>query len=119
MKKLFFCVLILGVIVPAFSQDDDVFSSSSTERDTIYAAVPHPMLSFGITGGLAFISPDKINNQVEYNNTTYDTEEFPLKRPAQWGLWLAYRPKNLPTYITLRAELLTSARTFSFVSNIT
>jgi hypothetical protein len=119
MKKLLFAILVYCSITPLFSQDDDVFSSSSTERDTIYAAIPRPMLSVGLTGGLAFINPDKINNQVEYNNSAYNTEEFPIKRPAQWGLWIAYRPKNLPTFITLRAEMMTSSRTFSFITNIT
>ncbi len=120
MKRLFFSVLVFCVITPMFSQvDDDVFSSTSTERDTIFAVVPIPMLSVGIFGGLAFISPDKINNQIENNNSIYQTDEFPLARPAQWGLWIAYRPKNLPTFITLRAEMLTSLRTFSFVTNVT
>lgn len=120
MKKSFLCVLVFCTVAPTFSQvDDDVFSSSSTERDTIFAVVPIPMLSVGMFGGLAFISPEKINNQIENNNSIYNTDEFPLGRPAQWGLWIAYRPKNLPTFITLRAEMLTSLRTFSFVTNIT
>ncbi len=119
MKKLFFCVLVCCSLTPLFSQDDDVFSSSSTERDTIFAVVPRPMLSVGIFGGLAFIKPEKINNQVEYNNSTYNSDEFPISRPGQWGLWISYRPKNLPTFITLRAELLTSLRTYSFTTNIT
>ncbi len=119
MKKLFFCVLVWCFFTPLFSQDDDVFSSSSTERDTIYAIVPRPMLSIGITGGLAFISPEKMNNQIEYNNSIFNSDEFPIKRPAQWGMWIAYRPKNLPTFITLRAEMLTLSRTYSFITNVT
>ncbi len=120
MKKLFFCIFVCCCFAPLFSQEgDDVFSSSSTERDTIYAIVPRPMLSVGIFGGLAFISPEKINNQVEYNNSTYNSEEFPISRPGQWGMWISYRPKNLPTFVILRAEMLTSLRTYSFVTNIT
>lgn len=120
MKKIFLCVLLLCAVIPIFSQvEDDVFSSSSTERDTIFAVVPIPMMSVGVFGGLAFISPEKINNQIENNNSIYNTEEFPLNRPGQWGMWFSYRPKNLPTFITLRAELLTSSRSFSFITNIT
>ena len=120
MKQLFFCVLACCSLTPVFSQvDDDVFSSTSTERDTIFAVIPIPMLSVGLYGGIAVLNPDKINNQIEANNSIYNTEEFPLKRPGQWGLWFAYRPKNLPTYISLRAEMLTSTREYSFVTNIT
>jgi hypothetical protein len=119
MKIIFFCVLISCAFTPIFSQDDDVFSSSSTERDTIYAVVPRPMLSVGIFGGLAFIRPEKINTQIEHNNSLNNTDEFPITKPAQWGVWLSYRPKNLSTFITLRAEMLTSLRTYSFFTNIT
>jgi hypothetical protein len=120
MKKLFFFLLVCCSFNPLFSQEgNDVFSSSSTERDTIFAVVPIPMLSVGIFGGLAFIKPEKMNNQIEYNNSIYNTDEFPITRPGQWGLWLTYRPKNLPTFVTLRAEMLTSSRTYSFNANIT
>ncbi|MDP1678129.1 MAG: hypothetical protein Q8L88_14835 [Bacteroidota bacterium] len=119
MKKIFFTVLVCCSITPLFSQDDDVFSSSSTERDTIFAIVPRPMLSVGIFGGIAFISPERINNQIETNNSMFDTDEFPISRPGQWGIWLSYRPKNLSNFITLRAEMLTSLRSFSFLTNVT
>lgn len=120
MKKLFVNILFFCSITPLFSQvDDEVFTSSSTERDTIFAVVPIPMLSVGIFGGMAFIKPEKINNQIENNNSIFNSDEFPLSRPGQFGLWFAYRPKNLPTFITLRAEMLTSLRTFSFVTYIT
>lgn len=120
MKKIFFTVLICHSFVPLFSQvDDDVFSSTSTERDTIFATIPVPMMSIGIFGGVAFIKPEKINSLIEYNNSTYNTEEFPITRPGQWGIWFAYRPKNLPTFFTLRAEMLTSSRIFPFVTSIT
>lgn len=120
MKILFFCFLVSCSVTLLFSQEgDDVFSSTSTERDTIFAVVPVPMLSVGISGGIAFISPEKINNQIEYNNSAYNSDEFPISRPGQWGLWVAYRPKNLPTFITLRAEMMTSSREYSFITNIT
>ena len=103
-----------------FSQvGDDVFSSTSTERDTIFAIVPIPMLSVGMYGGIAFIKPEKMNDQIEYNNSTYNSDEFPVTRPGQWGIWMSYRPKNLPTFLTLRVELLTTSRTYSFATNIT
>jgi len=119
MKNLFLCVLACGLFTPAFSQDDDVFSSSSTERDTIFAVIPVPMLSVGVSGGLAFIKPEKINNQIEHKNSLYNSNEFPLSRPGQWGIWLSYRPKNLPTFISLRAEMLTSSRMYTLTVPIT
>lgn len=107
-------------LLPLTAQDgDQVFVASSTERDTIFALVPQPMLSIGLTGGVAFISPDNINDHIERNNSAYNTTEYPISRPAQWGLWISYRPKNLPTFLTLRGELLSSVRSYSFVTNIT
>lgn len=118
--KIILCAALYFIPLIAQAQDEDrVFVSSSTERDTIYAAVPQPMLSVGLTGGVAFISPNKMNDQIEQNNSLYNTTEFPISRPAQWGAWISYRPKNLPTFLSLRAELLSSTRTYSFVTNVT
>ncbi|MCK9409444.1 MAG: hypothetical protein M0R68_09965 [Bacteroidetes bacterium] len=120
MKLFLLSILLLSCALSLMAQvDDQVFVSSSTERDTIFAEVPQPMLSIGFSGGVAFISPDKLNNQIENNNTVFNTDEFPLKRPAQWSFWAAYRPKNLPTFLTLRAELLSSSRTYTFTTNVT
>ncbi|MFA6456992.1 MAG: hypothetical protein WCW40_09245 [Bacteroidota bacterium] len=119
--KTFLAVLIISCsLTPLFSQDgDQVFTSSSKERDTIFAEVPIPKLSAGVYGGVGFISPDKVNDQIELNNSIYDAEESPISRPAQWGIWFAYRPKNLTNFLSLRAEMLTSSRTYSFTTNIT
>jgi hypothetical protein len=103
-----------------FAQEgDQVFISRSTERDTIYAVVPQPMLSFGVTGGLTFVNPEDLNSMIERNNSIYGASEYTVKRPAQWGIWMSYRPKNLPTFVTLRAELLTSERSFPFTAQVT
>ncbi len=120
MKNYLFGILIFCSLTPVFAQEgDQVFVSTSTERDTIYREIPVPMLSVGMTGGIAFISPEDVNNAIEHNNSVYNGSEFPLTRPAQWGLWISYRPKNLPNYLTLRAEMLTASRTYSFATIVT
>ncbi|NUN70079.1 MAG: hypothetical protein HUU02_10255 [Bacteroidetes bacterium] len=115
--------IILAAIllsVPLSAQDgDQVFISSSTERDTIYAVIPQPMLSFGVTGGLAFVNPEELNDMIERNNSIYGAGEYSIKRPAQWSIWMTYRPKNLPTFLTLRAELLSNERSFPFTTKVT
>lgn len=120
MKKIFVAIFVCCSCLSLFAQnEDDVFSSSSNERDTIFAVVPRPMLSIGVFGGVSFITPERINNQIETNNSMFDTDEFPIARPAQWGIWISYRPKNLPNFISLRAEMLSAERSFSFLTNIT
>ncbi len=120
MKNFLVVFMLICFSTPLFSQEEDqVFVTSSTERDTIFAAVPQPMLSIGITGGLAFITPRSVNDQIERNNSFYNGGEFPITRPGQWGVWISYRPKNLPNYLSLRAEMLTSTRTYSFATNVT
>lgn len=115
---------IIAVCIFAFSLlfaqvDDRVFERASTEQDTIFAEVPQPMVSVGLIGGIAFISPDNVNNQIESNNNLFQSNEYPIKRPGQWGIWISYRPKNLPTFLFLRSEFLTSSRSYSFITSIT
>lgn len=119
MKTIFIALMMFVSISRLSAQTDDVFSSYSKERDTIFAVIPVPMFSMGIFGGVSFVSPDKINGQIEYNNSTYNTEEYPISRPGQYGIWFAYRPKNLPTFLSLRAEWLSTTRTYPFTANIT
>lgn len=118
LSSVILAAIILAVPVSA-QEGDQVFVTRSTERDTIYAAVPQPMLSFGMTGGLTFISPDELNSMIELNNSIYGASEYTIKRPAQWGIWLTYRPKNLPTFVSFRAELLTNERSFPFTAQVT
>ena len=109
----------LSVSILSAQEEDQVLVRSSTERDTIFAEIPQPKMSIGLTGGIAFVTPEVINNQIERFNSIYNSDEYPIRRPANWCFWFSYRPKNLPTFLALRAELLSSTRSYSFITNIT
>jgi hypothetical protein len=117
--KIIFLISVFSIATAGLQAQDDVFSSSSTERDTIFSAVPEQMMSAGAFGGMAFISPDRMNDIIEFNNSLYNDSESPIANSVQGGLWILFRPKNLPTYFTLRAEMLTTTKAFSFTTPVT
>lgn len=120
MRVFFILTLAIAAVSMMSAQEgDQVLVRTSTERDTIFAEIPEPKMSIGLTGGLAFVTPEVINNQIERFNSLYNSSEEPIRRPANWGLWFAYRPKNLPTFLSLRAEMMSTTRTYSFTTNIT
>lgn len=106
MKNIF--VLSLCITSLLLSQDEEV--------DTLFAAVSSPVLSMGVSGGATFIDPEMINTQIEFNNSVFDAAEPPIRHPAQFSVWIAFRPKNLPNYLSLRGEIISSSRTFPFLT---
>ncbi len=67
-------ILTLALIGSSFlraQEGDQVLVRPSAERDTIFAEVPQPKMSIGLTGGMAFVSPEVINNQIERFNSIY------------------------------------------------
>lgn len=119
MKKIFFLPVFLVSAIYAQVEERDTLFPRAGEVDTLFAVVPTPVFSIGISGGVTLINPVVINNQIEFNNFTFDNNETPIRSPAQWTLWLAFRPKNLPTYLSLRGEMITASRTFAYEGIVT
>ncbi|MEW5799245.1 MAG: hypothetical protein AB1728_09585 [Bacteroidota bacterium] len=109
MKKIFFVLFCLSSFL--FSQNEEV--------DTLFVNVSSPVLSVGVSGGATFIDPEMINSQIEFNNTVFDAAETPIRHPSQFAVWLAFRPKNIPNYLSLRGEMISSSRTFPFLTGST
>lgn len=89
------------------------------EQDTLFSYVPSPVLSVGVSGGVSFINPNAFNDQIEFNNSAFDTDEPPIRTPALFAVWVGFRPVNLPTYFSLRGEFMRSSRTFAYVARET
>lgn len=102
-----------------FSQYDeqDTLLTRHEEVDTLFANVSSPVFSLGLSVGTTFIDPEMVNSQIEFNNSVFDAGERPIRNPLQAAAWVAFRPKNLPNYLSLRAEIISSSRTFPFVTN--
>ena len=105
---------LLSTMVYSQNAEQDTVDSYTEEIDTIFVHVPTPVLSVGFSGGASFINPENINNHIEFENSIYNTDVRTIRTPGQWSLWLTYRPKNIPTFLTFRAEMLRSNREFNF-----
>lgn len=114
MKKLLSAIFCIFSIISAQTDERDTLFTSSDETDTLFAKVPTPVLSVGISGGTTFINPEHINSQIEFNNSVFDASERPIRTPLQLAAWLAFRPVNFPNYLSLRGEIITASRSFSF-----
>lgn len=114
MKKFLSAIFCIFSIVSAQTDERDTLFTSSDETDTLFAKVPTPVLSVGISGGTTFINPEHINSQIEFNNSIFDAAERPIRTPLQLAAWLAFRPVNFLNYLSLRGELITASRSFSF-----
>lgn len=109
--------LILFSLLFFFAVGSSQENSSSDffeEQDTLFRYVPDPVLSLGISGGVVFINPENINKNIEFQNSYFNTSEPIIRTPGLFSLWMTYRPVNLPTFLTLRGELLSSSRQFDF-----
>ncbi len=114
MKTLIVCFFILVTSAHAQTGERDTLFDQSKEVDTLFAKVSSPVFSIGISGGVTFINPDVINDQIEFNNGTFDSDQPPIRTPGQFALWVAFRPKNVPTYFSVRGEVVMSSRTFPY-----
>ncbi len=109
-KNVLLIILVI-VVTKCRSQEEEV--------DTLFAATPPPILSFGISGGVAFINPTAINDQIQFNNSAFNTNEPPIRTPGQFAVWLTFRPPNIESVISLRGEMMISTRRFTFTTRET
>jgi hypothetical protein len=116
MKILFSTILILCSSLAAQTDERDTLFSQNEEIDTLFVNVSAPVFSAGFSAGTTFINPEKINTQIEFNNSVFDAAEKPIRTPMQLAAWLAFRPKNFFNYISIRAEMITSSRSFSLTT---
>jgi|GEM_PF-3463020 len=114
MNIFFLALVCFFSIISAQTHERDTLWTSSEEVDTLFEKVPTPVLSVGISGGVTFINPDKINSQIEFNNSVFNASERPIRTPVQLAAWMAFRPVNFPNYLSLRAEMISASRSFSF-----
>ncbi|MBI2428518.1 MAG: hypothetical protein HYV29_06955 [Ignavibacteriales bacterium] len=117
MKSIFLLLLISCSFTFSQYEERDTLLAHGEETDTLFANVSSPVFSLGLSGGTTFIDPEMINSQIEFNNSVFDAAERPIRNPLQAAVWVAFRPKNLPNYLSLRAEIISSSRTFPFVTN--
>ncbi len=87
--------------------------------DTLFAKVPQPVFSAGISGGVSFINPTDINDQIQFNNSAFNTTEPPIRTPGQFAVWFGFRPPNLPSVLSIRGEMLRFSRVFSYTAKVT
>jgi hypothetical protein len=119
MKKSLLLLLLAVSLAFAQRQEQDTIFTQGSEVDTLFSNVPIPVFSLGVSGGATFLNPDDINNQIEFNNSVFNESQAPVHTAAQWTAWFSFRPKNLPTFFSLRGEYITMSRTFSYIGIVT
>jgi hypothetical protein len=119
MKKIIVLSIFMVTVVVAQGQDRGDGIIHQTEVDTIFSSVPVPVFSIGVLGGVTFLNPEAINNQIEFNNSIFNESQSPVKAVAQWSAWFSFRPKNMLTYFSFRSEYMKASRTFSYVGTVT
>ncbi|MCX6122064.1 MAG: hypothetical protein NTX44_10680 [Ignavibacteriales bacterium] len=119
MKKSLIILIFAVSIVSAQQQERDTIFVQRSEVDTLFSSVPTPVFSLGVSGGATFLNPEAINNQIEFNNSAFNESQAPVKTVAQWTAWFSFRPKNMPTFFSVRGEYITVSRTFSYIGTVT
>jgi len=72
--------LIFSVsLVSAQRQERDTILCSRSEVDTLFSSVTTPVFSLGVSGGAAFLNPEAINNQIEFNNSVFNESQSSCK----------------------------------------
>ena len=117
-QTLVFLIFAISIAV-AQKQERDTIRVQQSEVDTLFSTVPVAVYSLGISGGVTFLNPEAINNQIEFNNSIFDESQSPVGTVAQWSAWFSFRPKNLPTYFSIRGEYITVSRTFTYIGTVT
>ena len=95
------------------------FMYAQDEIDTVTTNIATAMYGIGIQGGPTIINPEYINNQIEFVNEATNSSMRPVRSAAMWGAWMSVRPKNMYNYISLRAEYISSERSYSSVTQQT
>jgi hypothetical protein len=119
MKKSLIILIFSVSIVSAQRQERDTIFVQRSEVDTLFSSVPTPVFSLGVSGGAAFLNPEAINNQIEFNNSVFNESQSPVKTVAQWTAWFSFRPKNMPTFFSFRGEYISASRTYSYIGTVT
>ncbi|RPI00748.1 MAG: hypothetical protein EHM64_16750 [Ignavibacteriae bacterium] len=119
MKK--YIVIMMAALSVGYGQqqEQDTLFIRKAEVDTLFLTVPVPVFSMGVSGGATFLNPESINDQIEFNNSVFNESQSAVHTVAQWTAWLSFRPKNMPTFFSVRGEYISVARTFSYIGTVT
>ena len=105
-------ILTLGLLVLLWSVS---LYAQSDSVDTFFGDENAFRVSLGVAGGIAFINPDQVNEQLAFVNNSLDVQMEKLTSMQHYAVFMRVKPRMAP-YLLLRLEALTVSRSFDYTA---
>lgn len=104
--------LSLGFL--AFFWSASVYGQADTV-DTFFGDESDFRVTVGVSGGIAFVNPDQVNEQLAFVNNSLDVQMEKITSMQHYAVFMRVKPRMAP-YFLLRLEAMTVSRSFDYTA---
>lgn len=104
-RTLVLVSLVLFLSASLYAQTDTV--------DTFFGDETDFRATLGVSGGIAFVNPDQVNEQLAFVNNSLDVQMEKLSSMQHYAVFMRVKPRMAP-YFLVRFEAMTVSRSFDY-----